>query len=210
MQIFETVRTELKALAEPQYRDFSASLLPGVPDILGVRLPNLRKISARLARSDWQAWLDGFSAAAVPFFEETMLAGMTIAAAPLSLPERFAQIRWFVPLIQNWSVCDSFCASLKEASQFPAEYWAFLQEYFSSKEEFPLRFALVMAGGHFLTPEYLPLVLDEIDSFCSPAYYASMAAAWTLSLCFIRFPQETLPRLASSRLDNITFNRALQ
>ncbi len=63
-----------------------------------------------------------------------------------------------------------------------------------------------MAGGHFLTPEYLPLVLDEIDSFCSPAYYASMAAAWTLSLCFIRFPQETLPRLASSRLDKHTIS----
>ena len=135
---------------------------------------------------------------------------LNIAAAPIPLAERLERIRRFVPRIENWSVCDSFCASLKEAAVFPAEYWAFLQEFFASRKEFALRFALVMATDHFVTPAYLDRVLERIDGFSHPGYYARMAAAWALSVCFVKFPEEVFPRLPTSRLDDFTYNKALQ
>ena len=45
----------LVSMAEPKYRDFSAALLPGVDNLLGVRLPALRKMAAKIAReADWR------------------------------------------------------------------------------------------------------------------------------------------------------------
>ncbi len=207
---WQTLRQELNTLAEPDYQAFSASLLPGISNLLGVRLPALRKIAARMVKADWEPWLADFEACSAPYFEESMLAGMVIAAAPLSLSQRLDRIRRFVPRIDNWSVCDSFCASLKEAAAFPEEYWAFLQEFFLSGEEFAVRFALVMATDYFATPEYLDRVLERIETAVHPGYYAKMAAAWALSICFIRFPEEVFPRLSASPLDDFTYNKVLQ
>ena len=39
-----TLREELLALADPRYREFTASLIPGVGELLGIRIPLLRKI----------------------------------------------------------------------------------------------------------------------------------------------------------------------
>ena len=47
------IKEQLSLLAEPAYRDFSSSLLPGTEHILGVRLPALRKIARKLAKENW-------------------------------------------------------------------------------------------------------------------------------------------------------------
>ena len=49
------IRERLLALGEPAYRDFSASLLPGVEHIIGVRLPALRRLAREIVRGDWRA-----------------------------------------------------------------------------------------------------------------------------------------------------------
>lgn len=43
------IKEQLSLLADPAYRDFSSSLLPGTDHILGVRLPALRKLA-----KNWQ------------------------------------------------------------------------------------------------------------------------------------------------------------
>ena len=75
----QSVRERLEQLAEPAYREFSAGLLPGTGNILGVRLPRLRALAKELARGDWRAALEQEDV----FFEETMLRGMVIGAARL-------------------------------------------------------------------------------------------------------------------------------
>ena len=49
-----TLREELLALADPRYREFTASLIPGVGELLGIRIPLLRKI-ARTVRDTTDA-----------------------------------------------------------------------------------------------------------------------------------------------------------
>ena len=53
----ERVKEQLKQLAEQEYRAFNQKLLPGVPGILGVRLPMLRALAKQLAKRDWKAYL---------------------------------------------------------------------------------------------------------------------------------------------------------
>ena len=45
-----TLREELLSLADPRYREFTASLVPGIGELLGVRIPQLRRIARRIAR----------------------------------------------------------------------------------------------------------------------------------------------------------------
>ncbi len=71
----EEIREELKKLGEPEYQKFSGSLIPasGRGELLGVRLPVLRKYAGELAKGDWRAEL---SQKEDLYFEETMLRGM--------------------------------------------------------------------------------------------------------------------------------------
>ncbi len=208
--LLEDTRKQLMELAEPTYRDFSAGLLPGTENILGVRLPALRRMAKQLSKGDWAAWLEEFGRESRVSFEETMLAGMIIGGAAMPLEERFERIKGFLSRVDNWSICDSLCVSIREADSHREKYWAFLEDYFSAREEFFQRFAFVMATDHFLTSEYITLVLDRLDDFSHPGYYAKMAAAWALSICYVKFPEETFPRLCQSRLDDFTFQKALQ
>jgi hypothetical protein len=47
------IRKELESIADGKYRIFSSKLIPNVNNVLGVRLPELRKIAKRLAHDDY-------------------------------------------------------------------------------------------------------------------------------------------------------------
>lgn len=117
-----TIKEQLSLLAEPAYRDFASSLLPGTENILGVRLPALRRLAKRLAKENW---LQNLNLCTQDSFEEIMLRGFLIGYAKAPLPVILDQITQFLPRINNWSVCDSFCITLKIAAQYPSEFWDF-------------------------------------------------------------------------------------
>lgn len=201
------ISEQLGSLAEEDYRRFAAKLLPGIPHILGVRLPKLRALAKKIARSDWRTYLDQ---ATEDSFEEVMLQGMVIGCLEADTEEILSRAAEFVPKIDNWSVNDSFCSGLKLAEREPERVWDFLQPYLSSETEFALRFGVVMLLNFYVTPAYIDRVLARLDALSPRGYYAQMAAAWALSVCFIRFPQQTMPYLQNSRLDRFTYNKALQ
>ena len=53
----EEIRARLLELADPGYREFHGKLLPGTDNILGVRVPALRKLAKEIVRGDWEAFL---------------------------------------------------------------------------------------------------------------------------------------------------------
>ena len=64
------IRKLLESMSEESYRRFSASLLPGVDRILGVRLPAMRRLAKQIAANDWRTYL---KTAQRNSFEEIML-----------------------------------------------------------------------------------------------------------------------------------------
>lgn len=204
-----TLREELCSLAEPAYGDFQAKLMPGVPRqrILGVRLPQLRRIAARIARSGGSLPEAGQGA----FVEEVMLEGMVLGRLKdRPTEELLALTAAFVPKIDNWAVCDTFCAGLIWAPRRREEVWAFLQPYFDSGEEYPARFAAVMAMDYFFTGEYFAPALERLAAIRPEAYYTRMAVAWAYSMAYVQRPQQTLPYLSGERLPLWTRRKALQ
>ena len=93
-----TVREMLFENQDVKYGDFHSKLIPGIDrgEIIGVRLPVIRKIAKKAALDDLE--INTF------YYEEKMINGMVIEYnKKLSLDERFALLDDFVPLIENYS-----------------------------------------------------------------------------------------------------------
>ena len=201
-----TIREQLLEMAEPRYRDFTMPLMPGVRNVIGIRLPLLRKIAREIVRGDWRTYL---AQAEELYFEERMLQGMVIGYAKCPPEEKLGYVARFVPKIDNWAVCDCFCWKLKAAEREPM--WQFIQPYFRSAAEYDQRFAVVMALGNFVDGEHLEALLGHFEAFRHEGYYARMGVAWAVSVCFIRFPERTMRWLsAECPLDDWTYNKSLQ
>lgn len=202
------IKQQLIKNSEEKYRKFSQSLIPNINNVLGVRLPILRKIAKKIYKSE--NWQDFLKQNDLEYMEETMLQAMIIGLAKNSPENILKMVKFFIPKIDNWSVCDCFCSGLKFASQNQEIVWDFIQPYFKSEKEFEIRFAYVMLLNYFINENYIDQCLNLIDEFKYTRYYAQMACAWTLSICYIRFPQKTLGYLEKSKLDNWTFNKGIQ
>lgn len=144
------------------------------------------------------------------YYEEVMVTGIVIATAPMGLAERLDYTAWFIPQINNWAVCDTFCASFKPKPQDLPVFWDFLMQYRSSQEEYALRFMLVMFLDHFILPEYLERVFDLLDEIKSDKYYVEMAKAWLVAELFAKFRNETLDYLQRDQLSVFAHNKAIQ
>ena len=203
-----SIHEQLLALSEPEFQKFSSSLLPGTNNILGVRLPALRKLAKKIAKGDWRAYLASEEDRS---FEEIILQGMVIGYVRADLPELLERIAAFVPKIDNWSVCDSFCSGLKIARKEPEAIWDFLQPYLHTEREFEARFGVVMLLFYFIEDLHIRRVLALLDQIPSKEYYARMAVAWAISICFVRFPALTMEYLKTENsLDDFTYHKALQ
>lgn len=141
------IRKQMFELIDTDYQKFSAALIPTINNVLGVRLPELRKIAKKIAKGDWRTYL---KTAKDEYFEEIMLQGMVIGYIKTDIEERLFYVASFVPKIDNWSVCDSFCTGLKSTKENKERVWAFLQPYLSSKNEYEIRFGVVMLLNYYI------------------------------------------------------------
>lgn len=202
----QTIREQLEELAEEQYRIFTSALTPGKNNILGVRIPLLRKMAARLVRGDWRTYL---ADASDDTMEEVMLQGIVIGSCKADIEEVLTLAAGFIPKIDCWSVCDVFCSGLKTADTDKARVWEFIQPYLRSDKEFEIRFGVVMLL-HYLEPEYAPAAFEHFDRIKHEGYYVKMAVAWVLSMYYVKLPHLTMEYLQKNNLDDFTYNKALQ
>lgn len=203
----EVIKEQLVQMAEEEYRSFTSSLLPGREHILGVRLPMLRKLAARIAKDNFRKYLEQ---ASDDSFEELMLQGMVIGLAKCGLEEKLAYAKNFIPKIDCWSICDSFCGGLKITNHHKERVWEFLQPYLHSEKEYELRFGVVMILGYYVLPEYCDRVFAHFDRIKHEGYYVKMAIAWAISVFFVKLPDQTMEYLKENSLDDFTYNKALQ
>lgn len=195
----EAVRRRLEEMGETKLAEFSSALIPGMGrPMLGVRIPKLRLLAKELAAGDWKSLLDGGLGDAT--FEELMLHGLIIGYARMAWPEKLERILSFVPRIDNWAVCDCCCSTFAEVRKHRTEVWPRLLAYAGSREEYGQRFAAVMLMDHFLCDEYADDVLRTLAAMRPVGYYAAMGIGWALSVCFVKYPEKTLPVLESPGL----------
>ncbi len=203
----DEIRKKIFELADIKYKEFHSGLCPNTDNIVGVRVPVLRKYAKQLSKGDFRSYLLN---AKNDYYEEIMLQGMVIGLAKMDTKERLKYIKEFIPKIDNWAICDVFCAGLKFVEKNKKEVWKFIQGYQKSKEEFELRFLIVMMLDYYITEEYINEVITILDSIKHQGYYVKMAVAWAISIAYIKYPLITMKYLENNTLDDFTYNKALQ
>lgn len=201
----QDVRERLISMAEPSYAKFHKKLTPGAENILGIRLPVLRALARELCSSAGEDALNGEDI----YNEEIMLRGMMTGYLKLTTEKRISMIKEFVPKINNWAVCDSFCSTIKPKKIERSAYMDLIKSYVCSDREFEQRFAAVMLMK-FIDDEYIDTTLSCLAKINTDAYYSSMAVAWALAECMIKIPAKTEPYLDEKYFDSMTLRRARQ
>ena len=209
-------------LEDERYRNGHIRVINALNDvrILGVHIPELKRLAKELSRSDDAADLivsfEAESTAGNLCFEEKIVWGLLINALKVSEMQKYAYLRAFVPAMDNWAVCDTICCNIKWIKDKEA-LWEYLQPYFDSDREFEVRFAVVMSMIFFLDTESFQKVTARLDSidfsriqseFLSPKeakvaeqargvakgerpYYVRMAVAWLLATALAKLPEQT-------------------
>ena len=229
----------LQGEAQEQYRIFNQKfVLTNRNPMLGVKVPRMRAIAKEIAGGRWQEFLEhyGFCCGgngafgydridaivqrcSKVWFEEIMIIGMVIDLVNVVPQVRLQLVAQFVPLIDNWAVCDVFCGGAKWAGEpgrgpksgnkVPLkEVWEFLQGYMlgdskrnlSGKKEFEIRFGVVMLMSYFLVPEYLEKVFEVLGKVQFGDYYVDMGVAWCLATARAKFDLQTQEFVARAGL----------
>lgn len=234
--MIEPIRRKLNASIDEKYRDFNRSLVPGeIAPMLGVRMPHLREIAKEIAKnsgsrpaaadgkqSDDRTESEQISAyqyieellslekAGRAFHEELLLHGMVIGYLKCDMETRKQLLDEFVPVINNWAVCDSCCMTYKFMKKDQEEWFPYLKSYVQSSEEYKIRFAVVCFLDHFVNEDFIARVLSIMGEIKHEGYYVKMAVAWAVSVCYVKFPQETESLFEENKLDDFTHNKAIQ
>ncbi len=110
----QALREHLLSLQDTKYQKFHSALCPGIDNIIGIRIPVLRKLANEIVREeDYHTYLQKALTEPFIYSEEATLCGMILGLLKIDFTELLENLNIFVPRIDNWAVCDVTCGGLK-------------------------------------------------------------------------------------------------
>lgn len=207
---YERLVAYLREQADEKYRKFHSSLVPDMDKdgFLGIRMPVLREIGKAISKGNALSFLEISSP---ELYEERMLRGIVTGLVKTDSFDNFARLcDNFTEEVNNWAICDCFCAGLKQTKKYKAEFFDYIQNYLDSGNVWKIRVALVIMLDYYLEEEYIDRVLERCDSVKSDFYYVSMAQAWLVATAVAKCREQAMAYMHSNSLDDATFNKTVQ
>jgi 3-methyladenine DNA glycosylase AlkD len=203
----ECIRARLFALQDEGYRAFHSRLMPTVPPetVIGVRVPALRRLAKRLAGTPQaEAFLQELPHI---YYEENNLHAFLLESirdydAALAATEKF------LPYIDNWATCDSFCP--KVFAKHKEDLLPVLRRWMASDHPYTVRYGMEMLMRYYLDEDFRPEHLAWAAAVHSGEYYINMMRAWYFATALAKQPEAALPWLTARRLDVWTHNKTIQ
>lgn len=206
----QTVKETLLAMQADSNKEFAARLNPGIENVLGLRIPHLRKLAKIIARHNAEEYL---LSPGDFYMEERMLHGMVLGEIGVSdINQYLERVGVFVRSINSWSVCDTFDFKGKRrlVEKHRELILKWLLPWLNSEHEYEVRFAVVMLMKYFIGPDNPSAFLHLMETVSHRGYYVSMAVAWGVATAMAKYPDDTIAWLARKPIDRITMKRAIQ
>lgn len=203
---------ELISLKDEKYKEFNKKLCPDTKnEMLGIRVPILRKLATKIAKSEEYNWEEFVKNKDVKYFEEIQLQGLIIAYKNIELKEKLKYMEEFIPRMDSWALTDTVIPTLKIKNKELEMYWDFILKYLNSDKEFELRFCIVSMLDYFINDKYVDEVIKILNEISHDGYYVKMAVAWTLAEIGIKYNNKAMIFLkGENNLDKFTYNKTLQ
>ena len=201
------IRQELFALRDAEYKAFHEKLMPNVdPDtVLGVRMPQLRKLAKRLQGTPAAAAF--LAAGKHDYYEEMNLHGLLLMEER-DFTKTVELLDTFLSYVNNWATCD-----LLKPKAFQRNRKVLLphiKRWIKSENTYVCRFAMSMLMTHFLDGDFLKEYLDWVAGVESEEYYVNMMQAWYFATALAKQWDAAVTYLQENRLCRWVHNKTIQ
>ncbi|MBR4262683.1 MAG: DNA alkylation repair protein [Bacilli bacterium] len=201
-----SINEELFNLQDIKYRDFQIKLIPTRdPDtIIGIRTPDLRKLSKKIAKEDYKSFLDELPH---KYFDENQLHAFIISELK-DYDECINYINKFLPYVDNWATCDQMSPKIfkKHIDKLIVQ----IKKWIKSKETYTIRFGIGMLMQYYLDDEFKKDYLELVSNIKSNEYYVNMMIAWYFATALAKQYDATIPYIENHKLDKWTHNKTIQ
>ena len=205
-QTYQLFLKQIITQKDEKYKEFHSSLvLNSKYEMIGIRVPIMRKIAKEIAKKNIEEFL---KYAQNNYYEEIMIQGLVIShIKDENLFNKY--FKEYIKKIDNWALCDTFCSSIKIVEKYENKYFKEAVKMSLSKSEFLSRIGLVMILDHFINKKNLKTIFETLNKIESDKFYINMAEAWLVCEIYIRFPKETTEFIQKNNLNKFTHNKAI-
>ena len=197
------IHSDLMAMKDDRYRDFSSKIINTSYPVIGVRMPDLRAYARTLSKKEDVIFED-------VYYEEVLLHGIYIVSRKVPFKQKVREVEQFLGKIDSWGICDSFVPSFKEIKKHKEEYFPELLKYLESDEQFTQRYALVVLLDYYIEDAYLDELYRILKQENYHGYYSRMAGAWLLSYLFMFYFDRTLNYVRNNELDGFVYKKGIR
>ena len=197
---------QLESYSDSKYKTFHASLIKNCDKLIGVRTPLLKNIAKDISKTDYEEWLKYNNHNT---YEETIIHGLVLTYLKVDFRNFLELFDIFIPLIDNWAICDIICANAKTFKNNLEDGVNYINKCLKSNNLWIVRVGLVLLLNYYINDKYIDTVLSLSNDINSDEYYVKMANAWLISICYIKYPDKTKLFLNNTKIDNWTYNKAI-
>lgn len=99
---------------DARYREGHLRVINALParKVLGLHAPEMKGVARTLSVTDGAGYIKAFEQEPPQnlCYEETVIWGLLINRSKCSIEARLQMLEKYIPVMDNWAVCDSFCA----------------------------------------------------------------------------------------------------
>ena len=188
-----------------KFVDFSKKLIFTKYEILGINVPNMRKIAKEISKTNIISFLDHVENNT---YEEIMIEGLVISyLKDVDLSLKY--FNKFIKKIDNWAICDTCVSSMKIVNKNKKIFLNQIKKYIKSKNQYIVRVGIVLLLDYYIEDNYIDQIYILIDSIKKEDYYINMAIAWLLSFAFMKFKEKTYKLFENKTLSKFVQNKAI-
>ena len=204
------VSFKIAKLAEgnESYAAFNRRIFNTKMPVIGVRVPDLRRLARELAPNMSAADISELLTVQDKSFDYVLLCGLLITHARIDDQTAIDLTKQYLPHVDSWAHIDVF---VEKKRRFASEaWWDFALECLQSEAEFTVRYGVVSLMTNFLDEAQVDRVFAALRNVKHDGYYVKMALAWLYATAAVNFFEKTLAELENRQIDAWMRNKAYQ
>ena len=177
-----------------EYKNFNSKLVLK-NNLIGIRVPILKKIAKELAKGNYKEFISIMNH---NYHEEVLIHGLILGY----IKDPMNYFDDYIKYMNDWQSCDTTISNMK--------YFSYNQDINYIKKYLYHRVGYVILLTYYIKDEYIDELYNIVDNYNSDSYYVKMAVTWLLSYLIIYDKNRAVKYLKKSKLDDFTYNKGIQ
>lgn len=177
-------------------------------EAIGVRVPILEKVAKEICKEDLAfEYLETYEKS---HFETNVIYGMLCGYIKTDEKIRLNYLNRFVGFVDGWAVCDLSVARWKFIKKNKPFYLEWVKQLIESHHPWNQRVGYVILLSYYLEDDDVNDVVLCLKQPICEDYYASMGAAWLISMGLVKQRDVFLKLLNEHSFSDFIYQKALQ